>query len=160
MKIRWVAILAQHRRCSSDPAAAGAAGVRQRRLRGQRRRRSTWWLSSPWAGSPCRSPTKALMGAQGYLRRGNETGVLPHLWTTRVARWVPVVGVTLFELAQMLMWTVIDLGHRVARSRAGSRRVSLLSIPVILLSFIGFSGIGLAMGGAGLVIAAVARAQD
>ena len=34
----------------------------------------------------------------------------------------------------------------------GFPAVSLLSIPVILLSLIGFSGIGLAMGGAGLVL--------
>lgn len=94
---------------------------------------------------------QTLMGAQGYLRWGNETGVLPHLWTTRVARWVPVVGVTLFELAQMLMWTIAIL-IIVLLFAGGFPAVSPLSIPVILLSFIGFSGIGLAMGGAGLVL--------
>ena len=94
---------------------------------------------------------QALMGAQGYLRWGNETGVLPHLWTTRVARWVPVVGVTLFELVQMLVWAVAILAV-VLLAAGGFPAVSLLSIPVILLSFIGFSGIGLAMGGAGLVL--------
>ena len=94
---------------------------------------------------------QALMGAQGYLRWGNETGVLPHLWTTRVARWVPIVGVTLFELVQMLVWAVAILAV-VLLVAGGFPAVSLLSIPVILLSFIGFSGIGLAMGGAGLVM--------
>ncbi len=94
---------------------------------------------------------QTLMGAQGYLRWGNETGVLPHLWTTRVARWVPVVGVTLFELAQMLMWTIAIL-IIVLLFAGGFPAVSPLSIPVILLSFVGFSGIGLAMGGAGLVL--------
>ena len=94
---------------------------------------------------------QALMGAQGFLRWGNETGVLPHLWTTRVARWVPVVGVTLFELVQMLVWAVAILAV-VLLAAGGLPAVSFLSIPVILLSFIGFSGIGLAMGGAGLVL--------
>ena len=94
---------------------------------------------------------QTLMGAQGYLRWGNETGVLPHLWTTRVSRWVPVVGVTLFELAQMLMWTIAILVI-VLLFAGGFPAVSPLSIPVILLSFVGFSGIGLAMGGAGLVL--------
>ena len=94
---------------------------------------------------------QALLGAQGYLRWGNETGVLPHLWTTRVARWVPVVGVTLFELAQMLVFAVVVLAV-VLLAGGGFPAVSLLSIPVIALSLIGFSGIGLAMGGAGLVL--------
>ena len=94
---------------------------------------------------------QTLLGAQGYLRWGNETGVLPHLWTTRVARWVPVVGITLFELAEMLVWTVVILVV-VLLAAGGFPAVSLLSIPVILLSLIGFSGIGLAMGGAGLVL--------
>ena len=77
--------------------------------------------------------------------------MLPHLWTTRVARWVPVVGITLFELAEMLLWTVIILAV-VLLAAGGLPAVSLLSIPVILLSLIGFSGIGLALGGAGLVL--------
>ena len=94
---------------------------------------------------------QTLLGAQGYLRWGNETGVLPHLWTTRVARWVPVVGVTLFELAQMLIWA-LAIFVIVLLFAGGFPAVSPLSIPVILLTFIGFSGIGLAMGGAGLVL--------
>ena len=94
---------------------------------------------------------QGLLGAQGYLRGGNESGVLPHLWTTRVARWVPVVGITLFELAQMLVWAAIILAV-VIPVTGGLPAISLLSIPVILLSLIGFSGIGLAMGGAGLVM--------
>ena len=94
---------------------------------------------------------QALLGAQGYLRGGNESGVLPHLWTTRVARWVPVVGVTLFELVQMLVWSAAILAVVIPVS-GGFPAVSPVSIPVILLSLIGFSGIGLAMGGAGLVL--------
>lgn len=94
---------------------------------------------------------QALLGAQGYLRWGNETGVLPHLWTTRVARWVPIVGVTLFELAQMLVFAIVILAM-VLLAAGGFPAVSLLSVPVILLSLIGFSGIGLAMGGAGMVL--------
>ncbi len=94
---------------------------------------------------------QGLMGAQEYLRWGNETGVLPHLWTTRVARWVPVVGVTLFELVQMLVWSAAILAVVIPLS-GGFPAVSPVSLPVILLSLIGFSGIGLAMGGAGLVL--------
>ena len=92
-----------------------------------------------------------LLGAQEYLRHANETGVLPHLWTTRVARWVPVVGITLFELAQMLVWAAIILAV-VLISVGGFPAVSLLAIPAIALSLIGFFGIGLAMGGAGMLL--------
>ena len=94
---------------------------------------------------------QTLLGAQGFLRHANETGVLPHLWTTRVARWVPVVGITLFELVQMLLWTGVILAV-VLISVGGLPAVSPLSIPAIVLSLIGFFGIGLAMGGAGMLL--------
>ena len=100
---------------------------------------------------------QTLLGAEGYLRQANETGVLPHLWTTRVARWVPVVGITLFELVQMLVWTGVILAV-VLISVGGLPAVSVLAIPAIALSVIGFFGIGLAMAGAGNAAAAVARA--
>ena len=93
----------------------------------------------------------AVTGTQGYLRWGNETGVLPHLWTTRVARWVPIAGVTLFELVYMLIFAVAILAV-VLPVAGGFPAVSLLSIPVILLSLIAFSGMGLAMGALGLVV--------
>ncbi len=93
----------------------------------------------------------AVMGTQGYLRWGNETGVLPHLWTTRVARWIPIAGVTLYELVYMLIFAVAILVV-VLLFAGGFPAVSLLSIPVILLSLIGFAGIGLALGGIGLVV--------
>lgn len=94
---------------------------------------------------------QTLLGAQGYLRHANESGVLPHLWTTRVARWVPVVGITLFELVQMLVWTGVILAV-VLISVGGLPAVSVLAIPAIALSLIGFFGIGLAMGGAGMLL--------
>lgn len=94
---------------------------------------------------------QTLLGAQGYLRHANESGVLPHLWTTRVARWVPVVGITLFELVQMLVWTGVILAV-VLVSVGGLPAVSVLAIPAIALSLIGFFGIGLAMGGAGMLL--------
>ena len=94
---------------------------------------------------------QTLLGAQGFLRHANETGVLPHLWTTRVARWVPVVGITLFELVQMLVWTGVILAV-VLISVGGLPAVSVLAIPAIALSLIGFFGIGLAMGGAGMLL--------
>ena len=93
----------------------------------------------------------AVTGTQGYLRWGNETGVLPHLWTTRVARWIPIAGVTLYELVYMLIFAVAILVV-VLLVAGGFPAVSLLSIPVILLSLIGFSGMGLALGGIGLVV--------
>ena len=93
----------------------------------------------------------AVRGTQGYLRWGNETGVLPHLWTTRVARWIPIAGVTLYELVYMLIFAVAILVV-VLLVAGGFPAVSLLSIPVILLSLIGFSGMGLALGGIGLVV--------
>ena len=94
---------------------------------------------------------QALLAAQGYLQWANITGVLPHLWTTRVARWVPVVGVTLFDLVQTLIQAVAILAVVLVLT-GGLPAVSPLSVPVIVLSLIGFSGIGLAMGGAGLVL--------
>lgn len=93
----------------------------------------------------------AATGTQSYLRRGNETGVLPHLCTTRVARWVPIAGVTLFELVTMLILALAILVV-VLLVAGGFPAVSLLSIPVILLSLVGFAGMGLAWGSVALVV--------
>lgn len=93
----------------------------------------------------------AATGTQGYLRFGNESGVLPHLWTTRVARWIPIAGVTLYELVTMLIFALAILVV-VLLIAGGFPAVSPLSIPVILLSLIGFSGMGLAWGALGLVV--------
>ena len=63
----------------------------------------------------------------------NETGVLPHLWTTRVARWVPVVGITLFELVDHARSgrSVILVDRGADFAWRGLPAVSLLSIPAI-----------------------------
>ena len=94
---------------------------------------------------------QALLSGQGYLRWANETGVLPHLWTTPVARWIPLLGVALFDLIQWLAIAAVLFVVLVVFPTGAPLVFNPLAIPTVALGLAAFWGFGIALGGAGMV---------
>ncbi|MYD94431.1 MAG: ABC transporter permease [Chloroflexi bacterium] len=93
---------------------------------------------------------QGLYSGQGYLRWASQAGVLPHVWATPCPRWIPIVGVTGWEIAQ---WTVMLGVLAVALlflPGAAPAGFDPLVIPVFALALIAFWGLGIAFAGVGL----------
>ena len=95
---------------------------------------------------------QALLGGQGFLRWANNTGLLPHIWTTRVDRWIPFVGVALFEVVNTVVMGLLLIGVLVVLTDAGTFRLSPLAAPVVAGSLVAFWGFGIALGGTGIAL--------
>ena len=93
----------------------------------------------------------ALLSGQGYLRWANETGVLSHVWSTPVARWVLLLGATLFDLMRAAIEAVLIFGLIALATGGVPGGFSPLAIPAMVLMLLAFWGFGIALSGVGLI---------
>ncbi len=92
-----------------------------------------------------------LLSGQGYLRWANETGVLSHVWSTPIARWIPLVGTTLFDLMRATIEAVFIFGLIALATGSVPGGFSPLAIPAMVLMLLAFWGFGVALSGVGLI---------
>ena len=94
--------------------------------------------------------TSVLYSGFLFLSEGNQTGVLPHVWTTSVARWIPLLAATLFDLSQSALRAVLALAMLFVVLGADAPSVNPAGVVALALGALIFWGSGMAYAGIGL----------
>ena len=93
----------------------------------------------------------ALLSGQGYLRWANDSGVLAHVWSTPIARWIPLFGTTLFDLLRATIEALLVLAIIAGVFGRVPSGFSAAALPALVLMLLAFWGFGVALAGLGLV---------